>query len=68
MGFRGWRPTNSAALWELGVLVVVFAAAGSGTLDARESLAHRVSTSLTAGTALLALVLVFALIVQPRKG
>jgi EmrB/QacA subfamily drug resistance transporter len=49
----------------LGVLVVVFAAAGSGALDARAMLAHRVATSLIGGTAMLALalVLVLALIV-----
>ncbi len=53
----------------LGVLVAVFAAAGSGTLDGRELLAHRVATSLTVGTAMLALSLavVIALIVQPRR-
>jgi Na+/melibiose symporter-like transporter len=52
----------------LGVLVVVFAIAGSGTLDARELLAHRVATSLTAGTAMLALalILVLTLIIRPR--
>ena len=33
----------------LAVLVVVFAAAGSGTLDAQELLAHRISASFTAG-------------------
>jgi EmrB/QacA subfamily drug resistance transporter len=51
----------------LGVLVVVFAAAGSGVLDARELLAHRVAASLTAGTIMLAfaLALVLALIVRP---
>jgi hypothetical protein len=53
----------------LGVLVTVFAAAGSGTLDVRELLAHRVATSLAAGTAMLALALavVCALIVRPGK-
>ena len=53
----------------LGVLVTVFAAAGSGTLDVRELLAHGVATSLTAGTAMLALALavVCTLIVRPGK-
>jgi hypothetical protein len=51
----------------LGVLVVVFASAGSGIVDARELLAHRVATSLIGGTTMLALalVLVLALIVRP---
>jgi hypothetical protein len=41
----------------------------SGALDARELLAHRVAASRTAGTAILvlALFLVIALIVRPRK-
>jgi len=46
----------------LGILVTVFAAAGDG-------LPHRVSTALTVGTAMLALALalVVALIVRPRR-
>jgi len=53
----------------LAVLVVVFAATGSGVLDAQELLAHHVAASFTAGTAMLALALavVVALIVRPRK-
>ena len=53
----------------LAVLVVVFASAHSSVLDARELLAHRISTSLTAGTVMLAfaLALVLALIVRPGK-
>lgn len=53
----------------LGVLVVVFAAAGSDALGARALLAHRVAVSLTAGSAMLALalVLVVTLIVLPAK-
>ncbi|WP_045577141.1 MFS transporter, partial [Desulfosporosinus sp. I2] len=53
----------------LGILVTVFAAAGSATLDARDLLAHRVAISLTAGTVMLALALVVVvmLIVHPRK-
>jgi hypothetical protein len=49
--------------------VVVFAVAGSGALDARELLAHRIAASLTAGTAMLAcaLVIVILLIVRPAK-
>jgi EmrB/QacA subfamily drug resistance transporter len=52
----------------VGVLVTVFASASSAHLDARDLLAHRVSTSLTAGTAMLALglVVVLALIVRRR--
>jgi hypothetical protein len=52
----------------LGVLVTVFAAAGSATLDARDLLAHRVATALTAGTVTLALALAvtLGLIVRPR--
>jgi len=48
---------------------VVFAAAGSGVLDARALLARRISTSLTAGTVMLAFALapVFALIVRSGK-
>ena len=54
----------------LGILVTVFAAAaGSGAVDARELLARGVATSLTAGTAMLALalVLVVALIARPAR-
>jgi sugar phosphate permease len=53
----------------LAVLVVVFAAAGSGTLGARELLAQCIADSFTAATVMLAfaLALVFALIVRPRK-
>jgi len=49
----------------LGVLTVIFAAASSGTLNARELLAHRIATSLTGSTVMLALALalVIALIV-----
>jgi EmrB/QacA subfamily drug resistance transporter len=52
----------------LGVLVVVFAAATAGGLDAPHLLAHRVSTALTAGTGMLALafILVLLLIVRPH--
>ncbi|WP_136616373.1 MULTISPECIES: MFS transporter [Mesorhizobium] len=52
----------------LGVLVAV-AAVGAGALDGRELLAYRVGTALTAGSAMLALALliVCALIVWPRK-
>jgi EmrB/QacA subfamily drug resistance transporter len=53
----------------LAVLVVVFAAAGSGVLDPHQLLARRISTALTAGTVMLAfaLALVLALIVRPGK-
>ena len=52
----------------LGVLVVVFAAAGAGPMDGRGMLAHRIATSFTAGTAMLAMALavVVALIARPR--
>jgi len=52
----------------LSLLVVVFAAAGSGTLDARALLAHRIASAFTAGAAMLALalILVYPLIIRPR--
>jgi hypothetical protein len=52
----------------LGVLVTVFAAAGSPTLDGSDQLARGVSAALTAGTVMLALALavVVALIVRPH--
>jgi hypothetical protein len=53
----------------LGILVTVFAAAGTSTLSDRALFAHRVAASLTAGTAMLtlALIVVITLIVRPRK-
>lgn len=53
----------------LGVLVTVFAAAGSASLDDRDLLAHRIATSLTVGTVMLALALVVVtmLIVRSHK-
>jgi EmrB/QacA subfamily drug resistance transporter len=53
----------------LGVLVTVFAAAGSPTLAGDDLLAHQVGTALAVGTAMLvlALALVVALIVRPGK-
>jgi hypothetical protein len=55
----------------LGILVAVFAAADSTRLGGLDLLAHRISASLTAGTAMLALALalavVIALIVRPQK-
>jgi predicted MFS family arabinose efflux permease len=53
----------------LGILVTVFAAAGSTTLGGRALFAHRVGASLTAGTAMLALalVVVITLIVRPAS-
>jgi hypothetical protein len=50
-------------------LGTVFAAAGSAALGPRDLLAHRVAASLTVGTGMLelALVLVVALIVRPRR-
>lgn len=52
----------------LGILVTVFAAAGSATLGAQQLLAVRVAASLTAGTVMLALafVIVVVLIVRPH--
>jgi predicted MFS family arabinose efflux permease len=52
----------------LGILVTVFAAAGSATMIPTELLAVRVATSLTAGTVMLAFafVIVVVLIVLPR--
>ncbi|HSD37162.1 MAG TPA: MFS transporter [Rhodocyclaceae bacterium] len=53
----------------LGVLVVVFAAAGSDALGLRELLAQRVGASLTVSAAMLAgaLLIVFATIVRPER-
>ena len=50
----------------LGILVTVFAAASSNTLNAPELLAHRISTSLTVGTGMLALALVLVLVLIVR--
>jgi EmrB/QacA subfamily drug resistance transporter len=44
----------------LGLLVVVFASAGSGALEGRELLAHRIGIALAAGSGMLALALVLA--------
>ncbi len=51
----------------LGLLVAVFAAAGSVTLHGLDLLAHRIGAALAAGAAILALALavVVALIVRP---
>jgi hypothetical protein len=51
----------------LGILVTVFAAAGSADLGGRALLAHQIGAALTAGAVLLALafVVVTALIVRP---
>src|SRR5438034_1293393 len=53
----------------LSILVVVFAAAASGPVDAPELLAQRIAAALTAGTVMLALavVVVVALIVRPTR-
>jgi EmrB/QacA subfamily drug resistance transporter len=53
----------------LGVLVVIFAAAGAGVSDARELLACKVATSLEAGSLMLvlALLVVLVLIVRPLE-
>jgi EmrB/QacA subfamily drug resistance transporter len=53
----------------LAVLVVVFAAAGAGTPDDHELLAHSIAVSLTVGAAMLALSLVVAygFIVRPAQ-
>jgi EmrB/QacA subfamily drug resistance transporter len=52
----------------LAVLVAVFAAADAGgTLHDGALLAHRIAASLTAGAALLALALLIALAVRPRR-
>jgi EmrB/QacA subfamily drug resistance transporter len=51
----------------LGILVTVFAAAGSGPHGAREQLADRVSASLTAATVFLVLALAVALLARPRR-
>lgn len=53
----------------LSILVVVFAAAGSGIVDTGELLAYRIAASLTMGSVMLAiaLALVFVLIVRPGR-
>jgi EmrB/QacA subfamily drug resistance transporter len=51
----------------LGVLVTVFAAAGSAADGPRELLAQRVSASLTAATVFLALAVTVTLISRPRR-
>jgi EmrB/QacA subfamily drug resistance transporter len=51
----------------LGILIAVFAAAGAASLHGTALLAHRISASLTAGAAMLALALVVALIVRPSR-
>jgi sugar phosphate permease len=50
----------------LGILVTVFAAAGSGDHNARELPADRVSAALTGAAATLMLALLVALILRPR--
>jgi EmrB/QacA subfamily drug resistance transporter len=51
----------------LGILVTVFAAAGSAALDGRDLLAHQIGAALAGGAVLLALafVVVLALVVRP---
>jgi hypothetical protein len=53
----------------LGILVTVFAAAGSADLSGRALLASQISAALTAGSVLLAVafVVVTVLIVRPRR-
>jgi EmrB/QacA subfamily drug resistance transporter len=53
----------------LGILVAVFAAAGSSTVNPHDQLARKISASLAVGTLMLALalVLVLALIVVPQR-
>jgi EmrB/QacA subfamily drug resistance transporter len=51
----------------LGILVTIFATAGTAT-DARDLLAQRVSTSLTAATVMLALALVLVVVLIVRPG
>jgi hypothetical protein len=51
----------------LGILVTIFAAAGSATFSGRELFAHRVATSLAAGTAMLALALVVIVVLIVRS-
>jgi EmrB/QacA subfamily drug resistance transporter len=53
----------------LSILVTAFAAAGGAALDGRAMLAHQISAAMTLGTAMLALalVVVLAVIVRPRR-
>jgi hypothetical protein len=50
-----------------GIRVTVFAAAGSTTLGARALFAHRVAVALTAGTAMLALIVVVTPTLRPAQ-
>ena len=50
----------------LGILVTVFAAAGSGAHSARELLAQGVSASLTGAALMLALALLVTVVARPR--
>lgn len=52
----------------LGILVTIFAAAASAVKDDRALLTHRISTSLVAGTAMLALALVVVIVFILRPG
>lgn len=52
----------------LGILVTVFAAAGSRGLPGNALLAHRVSAALTAGSVMLALALVVVVTLVVRPG
>jgi hypothetical protein len=56
----------SATALCLGILVAVFAAAGSSTLHGPELLAHRIAAALTVGAGMLALALIVAHAVRPR--
>jgi sugar phosphate permease len=50
----------------LGILVAVFAAAGSATLHGPDLLAHRIAASLTVATGFLIVALAVAVAVRPR--
>jgi EmrB/QacA subfamily drug resistance transporter len=51
----------------LAVLVTVFASASPGAVDPTDALAERISTSITAGAAMLALALAVVLVLIPRR-
>jgi hypothetical protein len=51
----------------LAVLVAVFAGADSDTLHGGALLAHRISAALLAGSVVLVLALLIALVVRPRR-
>jgi hypothetical protein len=67
--WAGQRRAPAGGSLGLGILVTIFATAGTSALTGSDLLAHRVSVALTAGSVVLAfaLITVIALIVRPLK-